>query len=355
MPIYYRCPDTERPYGGIRVIYRHVDILNRHGFEASVLHDQAPFRCAWFENETAIAYMRSQPSSSARFRLRVLRPGTRRSRSATRFGDTRVRAVGADDVLVVPEVMAWQERNRAAGVRVIFNQSGYLTFSGWPDAWEPMEDPYRDPTLRAVIVASETTEAYVRSAFPDLAVVRIHLSIDPELFAYQADKKPQIAFMPRRNAGHAKEVITLLKIRSALVGWDVVPLEGMTEAETASVLRDSAVFLSFGHPEGFGLPPAEAMRCGCVVIGYDGIGGREYFLPAHAFPIGFGDVLRYVETVEYVLGQLKNDSSSLRQMTKRASDFIASRYSPQREESDLLRFWRAIGPDRSIGTDRGAG
>ena len=30
----------------------------------------------------------------------------------------------------------------------------------------------------------------------------------------------------------------------------------------------SILFLSFGYPEGFGLPVAEAMSCGCAVIGY---------------------------------------------------------------------------------------
>ena len=37
------------------------------------------------------------------------------------------------------------------------------------------------------------------------------------------------------------------------------------------------IFLSFGHPEGFGLPITEAMASGYWVIGYHGGGGRELF------------------------------------------------------------------------------
>ena len=30
--IYYLCPDTNKPRGGVKVIYEHVDILNDAGF-----------------------------------------------------------------------------------------------------------------------------------------------------------------------------------------------------------------------------------------------------------------------------------------------------------------------------------
>jgi len=32
--IYYLCPDTNSPLGGIKVIYEHVDILNSDEFSA---------------------------------------------------------------------------------------------------------------------------------------------------------------------------------------------------------------------------------------------------------------------------------------------------------------------------------
>jgi hypothetical protein len=56
MAVYYWCPDADRPYGGVRAIYRHVDILNEHGVAAFVLHERRPFRCTWFRNGTRIAY-----------------------------------------------------------------------------------------------------------------------------------------------------------------------------------------------------------------------------------------------------------------------------------------------------------
>src|SRR5262245_58977470 len=49
------CPDYNLPSGGVRVLYRQVDILNRHGVEALILHSKENFRCSWFENSTKTA------------------------------------------------------------------------------------------------------------------------------------------------------------------------------------------------------------------------------------------------------------------------------------------------------------
>ena len=52
--VYFCAPDWNVPAGGIRVFYRHVDILNEAGIPAAVLHRRAGFRCTWFENHTRV-------------------------------------------------------------------------------------------------------------------------------------------------------------------------------------------------------------------------------------------------------------------------------------------------------------
>ena len=38
--IFVLCPDDNSPSGGNKILYRHVDILNRIGFDASALHQE---------------------------------------------------------------------------------------------------------------------------------------------------------------------------------------------------------------------------------------------------------------------------------------------------------------------------
>jgi len=50
------CPDIQKPSGGIKQIYRQVDVLNKNGFEAYILHDNPGFKCNWFANKTPVLY-----------------------------------------------------------------------------------------------------------------------------------------------------------------------------------------------------------------------------------------------------------------------------------------------------------
>jgi hypothetical protein len=105
----------------------------------------------------------------------------------------------------------------------------------------------------------------------------------------------------------AIQVISLLKARHSLGGFELLPLDNLSESAVAASLGDSRVFLSFGYPEGFGLPPAEAMACGCLTVGFHGGGGREFITDDLAFPIEVGDILGYARTVEELLRRCRSD------------------------------------------------
>jgi glycosyltransferase involved in cell wall biosynthesis len=182
----------------------------------------------------------------------------------------------------------------------------------------------------------------MQHVFPKLPVYRVRNSVDPRFQPPNGHKKHQICFMPRKHAEDAMQVISILKFRGALQGFHVKPIHKLPEDQVISILRESLVFLSFGYPEGFGLPPAEAMASGCVTIGYHGNGGREYFTPEHGFPIEAGDIIGYAKTVELVLDRLRQDPSAFDDMTRRASTFIRSTYSPEHERQDVIKTWTEI-------------
>jgi len=317
--IYILCPDDDTPSGGRKKLYRHVDVLNRGGFAASAVHEDKGFRYTWFDNNTAISDLGSV-------------------------------SITQDDYLVIPEANGPHLADMLPGVKkVILNQNAYFTFAGYSLDTRNITTAYLHPDVVATIVVSDDNLSYLQYAFPQHRFLRMHYSIDPGLFHHFADKKRQICLMTRRNLRDAIQVINILKFRDALTDFDVVAIHDMSEAETAAVLRESMIFLSFSATEGFGLPPAEAMACGCVTIGYHGRCGREFFHPEFSYPIEMGDIQGYAQAVEQVIHVANTDPTQLVAKTQEASAFIAKAYSPQVESDDILRCWaEIIGGDTAV-------
>lgn len=108
------------------------------------------------------------------------------------------------------------------------------------------------------------------------------------------------------------------------------------------MLGESAIFLSFSDMEGFGLPPVEAMSCGCAVVGYHGGGGREYFLPEHSFPIDMGDIRAFAQRVSEVVTMFRDDRKRFDTIGAAARQFVRDTYTLEREEADIVNSWKAI-------------
>jgi glycosyltransferase involved in cell wall biosynthesis len=307
--VFVLCPDYPAPSGGIRKLYTHVDVLSRNGIPAAILHQQDGFRLKWFEHATPVVYAKS----------------------------TRL---SADDYLVVPEVLGPDIASIAPGIRkVIFNQNSYLTFRGYSLDGQDVRTPYTHPDILATLTVSEDNFQYLRHAFPALRLVRLHYGIDTRLFSARL-KKNRIALMPRKNAEEVVQVINILKHRGVLRGYEIVLIDGRPEHEVAAILGKCRFFFSFGYPEGCPLPPLEAMSCGCVVVGYHGWGGREYLLPEFSCPVEVGDVVNFAKAAERVLCDAAADPARFEEMGRRAAAFVHERYSLEREERDILAFWK---------------
>jgi glycosyltransferase involved in cell wall biosynthesis len=312
--IYFFCPDDPRPVGGIKVLYRHVDVLNSGGYDAAIVHKKKGFRCEWFANDTRVDYQAQ------------IKPD--------RF-----------DFIVLPEVYGPRLADFFPEVRkIIFNQNAYYTFIGYARDLADKTCAYDHPDLAAVLVVSEDSRNYLAHVFPHLKITRIHNSVDGARFAFRdlAQKKKQIAFMPKKHADESLQVINILKFRGALDGVSLLPIENRNERETAELLADSLLFLSFGYPEGSPAPPLEAMLSGCLVVGYHGFGGREYFRPDISWPIEVGDIIGFARTAEGVLRGALASPASYSERARTARDFVLREYSIERERTDILTFWNDL-------------
>jgi glycosyltransferase involved in cell wall biosynthesis len=312
--VYYLTPDQRSPRGGVRMMYRHVDLLNQAGIEAAVLHSRTGFRCEWFGNSTRV----------------------------TSAGAT---TLTTDDILVVPEYYAPGYGVLPVGPRkIIFNQGAYHTFDYSPFGAGIPGAPYTDvDNVIMMLTVSEDSAALLRYAFPDIPVHRARAVVDRKVFHPTPDAAPRprrIAFIPRRRPQERQQLLQMLAARSVLDGWELVPIEGRTEQQTADLMRGSAIFLSFSERDGFGLPPAEAMACGCFVVGFTGGGGRDYFDPEYSTPvIGDGDMLAFARAVEEAIRRYDSNPDDLAKAGLLASDRILGRYQEDGLRSDLVSLY----------------
>jgi hypothetical protein len=329
--IFFLSPDSNATIGGVKQLYRQVDVLGKYGIDAKILHRRKGFRVTWFANTTPTI-----------------------SWSEFKFRD--------DDILVLPEIYGprmvrtlrvdkkktffspanfWEEELPPIR-KVIFNQNAYNTFARYGFDAENRDTPYLDPLVIATIMVSEDNREYVSSVFPQLPIYRVHNAIDPHRFTYSQAKKKQICFMPRKHREEAQEVLNIVKFRNSLKGFSIAPIEQLSEDGVAAIMKESLIFLSFGYPEGLPLPPMEAMVSGCIVIGYHGGGAREYFIPEHSFPIEATDIRKFARTLEQVLADYTANPQPLDELRLAASKYITTNYSPEIEERDICNVWSSI-------------
>lgn len=112
--------------------------------------------------------------------------------------------------------------------------------------------------------------------------------IDPAIF-YSPHTKPsekfRIAYMPRKNKAMVQQVQSIFAARNPQQNVEWVEINGMDASQVAETFRSCHIFLASGFPEGFSLPPLEAMSCGCIPVGFSGFGGWDYMrqLPGASF------------------------------------------------------------------------
>jgi glycosyltransferase involved in cell wall biosynthesis len=307
---WFICPDNKSPSGGVRKLYHCVDTLNAAGLNAAILHARPGFRCSWFENTTRVV-------------------------SAN--GVT----LGPRDIFVVPEIYGQSICDLPRNTRqVIFNQNAYVTLKSLEDGLANAAPYTNNPDLVLVLVVSQDNAEVLKRTFPGTPVRRLRLGIDSGLYhPPKASKQRRLVYMPRKRPDDAAAVLAQLRLRGVLDDWDIVAIDGRSEAETAELLRTARLFLSFSFREGFGLPPLEALACGCIVVGYHGFGGREYFHPPFAIAVEDGDIAAFVRTVEATIHNIDNDPQCTDSLVAAASRFVSERYPMDAEKQDLLNIF----------------
>ena len=311
--ILYISHDSVTPSGGTKVIYSHVLQLVTTGYPAFVVHNRADFALPWMNTTVPTLHIEKG------FEVRP------------------------DDILVIPEdyTAALEAFKKVSVRKYVFCQSYIYVF-------EPLQNnrTWNDFGIAGVFCSSEAVRDFIRVAFGYRNVPVIHNGIPLNVFRPER-KKLQIAYMPRKRSA---EVVFIRNLFERLcnshrsVPW--IPIDNVDEVAVAKALGESAIFLSTSLYEGFGLPPLEAMACGCVVVGFHGYGGLEYARPNNGFWCEEGRIIECAKTLGHVVSLVEDDEEAVRKVREEALK-TSGEFGIGRQEKELTDFWDSVRTGRA--------
>ena len=170
MAIVYFSPAINDPLGGIKVIYRHSEMLSANGVESFIFHPENPhFSCSWFSHAAKLW-------------------------GAKQFDPHR-------DFVVIPEVWAAELGRRCVENKIrfaIFVQNGYLLLEGKGNGTE--EELKKAFEAAALIMSiSEDSTDMILLAYPHTPrnkIIRLLPNVGEQFVG--REKKKIITFMPRK-------------------------------------------------------------------------------------------------------------------------------------------------------------
>lgn len=306
MRILYFCPDFPQPSGGIKTLYRHVNRLCARGFDAYIVHQKRDFRASWHVYDAPVLWLSDRPTFSP------------------------------DDVLVIPEVMhsLMQQTARFAGRRIVIALSWSPTYWGLKPG-----QSWTDFGIREVMVKSPLIQRYVKWNM-GLEAMLIPEFINPALY-YVPDqpKEKRICYLPRKERSGAwlHGIFQRSEDRKGLVAWQ--PLQNLDEAEYAEQLRRARFFLVTNLQEGMNSSVLEAMACGCLVMGYAGVGGNSYMVGSgpeqNAFLVPNGDLPALGPAVQATFERVREQPDAFDEIIRRGVQ-TAARFQNEKAESQAL-------------------
>jgi len=223
---------------GMSRLYRHVDILNKQGFHAAILHANKGF------------VLNDQPDVPIQYGV-----------------------IKEDDIVVIPESYP--------GIMHEIKDYPIRRFAialSWSYLFETLPDQkdWRHFNIERSMVVSPFIGKLIQWSMN----IPVHLIIAGlnETLYYQehTPKKNWICYIQRK----AELVPYLKRILYAKnphyinkIQW--IALENYSEKDYASIIRQSLIFLNLSTAEGLVSSCMKAMRCGTIVAGFNSIGGVD--------------------------------------------------------------------------------
>jgi len=313
--ITYICPTNKnKPSGGIKIIYRHVEILSKllpKGIDSKIFHyEDFNFSCNWFAHNVNF-----KKNSS--------------------FDPNK-------EFVIIPEWMAVYHAKILKKLNVkygVFVQNGFYLHTKPKNNFsdEEIYDAYKKAEI-IISYSDEITEC-IKFTFPrcEDKIFRISISVDNLKFQYNEEifnnKHNLITFMPRKKRDHAQRLLFILN-QHLPKNWSIKSLDNLKELEVVNFLKKSKIFLSFSELEGFGLPPVEAALSGNYVIGYTGESGKEYWKDPVFEEVLSGDIRTFATKIIKKVKEIDSKQNNYSFLLPHINA-LGNKYSLDKEKSSL--------------------
>lgn len=206
---------------------------------------------------------------------------------------------------------------------------------------EKIYGPYTQNGFDLVMSCSEYLTQMLQGE-PAEKVEVVNNFIDLKSFTRDDSKRVsgRVLALPRKNHQDLRRIMKILKDDNI----DFRLVDGLSQKELIKEYQAADIFLATGYPEGFGLPPLEAMACGAVVVGFTGGGASAFMIDGQtALVAADGDCVDAAEKLRRVL-----KSSELKSELRAAGSAAAVSYSEARTRTDLSRLFEKLIPADSV-------
>ncbi|GAG13260.1 unnamed protein product, partial [marine sediment metagenome] len=210
----------------------------------------------------------------------------------------------------------------------------------------PLGENWKDYGINWVMTTNDVIKDLIQWS---MGIENVHIiasSIDHNIFHYNPDmKKLQVAYTKRKDT-LSPIVEKILKSRDvSFQELDFIAIENLKLQDYAHVLKQSEIYLTTSIHEGLNLSVLEAMACGCICIGFHGIGAKDYIIES-------GQQQNFVlaESANFI--DLSQKLAELVEKDKRKDPAVeairqnalttAASFPPDLEKKSLLEFWKVF-------------
>ncbi len=239
----------------------------------------------------------------------------------------------ASDVLVFPEVLAstldqYPRENKK--YLAVLNYGYFEVYA--------RRSPRLAGELAGFLTNSQYTARELRKRYPGKSISYISHVIESRFTStvpFSKREQYSILIMNRKNTHHIPKVLSFLES----MPHKVTVVNNISSDELQKLYNRHQIFINLGYPEGFCRPAAEAMACGCVVVGFNGGGGSDFMKHReNSFVAADGNEKELIELLSYTLHTLSKKELSTISQQARAT--ITSTYTKTAQAKKLYQLFK---------------